>query len=142
MHRKIDHLAIAVKSLDDALRFYERAFGLRENAIVEIADQKTRVAFISMGECRLELLEPMGDDSPVGRFLKRRGEGLHHVCFRVDDIEAEISRLRTAGVKLIDDVPRRGAEGCLVAFIHPSSSAGVLIELSQSAGHPTNPISG
>ncbi len=142
MHRKIDHLAIAVKSLDDALRFYERAFGLRENAIEEIADQKTRVAFISMGECRLELLEPMGDDSPVGRFLKRRGEGLHHVCFRVDDIEAEISRLRTAGVKLIDDVPRRGAEGCLVAFIHPSSSAGVLIELSQSASHPTNPISG
>lgn len=142
MYRKIDHLAIAVRSLAEALRIYESALGLRKTSIEEITDQKTRVALLPVGESHLELMEPLADDSPVGRFLERRGEGLHHLCFQVDDIQAEMARLRKAGVKLIDDAPRQGANGCLVAFVHPSSTAGVLIELSQSASRPAKPISG
>ncbi len=141
MYRKIDHLAIAVRSLADALRVYESVLGLHRTAIEEIADQKTRVALLPLGDSRLELMEPMTNDSPVGRFLTRRGEGLHHLCLQVDDIRAEMARLRSAGVRLIDEAPRRGAGGSLIAFVHPSSTAGVLIELSQSLNNVTEPTS-
>ena len=98
-----------------------------------IPDQKTRAAVFRLGESHIELLEPTVPDSPIGRFLDKRGEGIHHVCFRVDDIYATIARLRRARIKLIDEEPRQGAGGCLVCFVHPSSTGGVLIELSQPA---------
>jgi len=142
MSRKIDHIAIAVKSLAEALRIYESVLGVSSTSVEEVTDQKTRVALLPMGDSDLELIEPLADDSHVGRFLAKRGEGLHHLCIQVDDIQAEMARLREAGVRLIDDTPRHGAHGCLVAFVHPSSTAGVLIELSQSSSRPAKPISG
>jgi methylmalonyl-CoA/ethylmalonyl-CoA epimerase len=128
--RRIDHIGIAVRSLPDALAVY-RTLGFEATAIEEVTDQATRVALLPVGESRLELLEPLAADSPVGRFLARRGEGVHHVCFEVDDVEAEVARLRAAGVRMIDETPRVGARGCRIAFIHPGATGGVLIELSQ-----------
>jgi len=135
MYRKIDHIGIAVRSLGEAVERYRR-LGVEAGDIEEVPDQKTRVALLRIGESRIELLEAMQEDSPVGRFLARRGEGLHHVCLSTDDIASELERLRRAGVRLIDDAPRRGAGGCLVAFVHPSSAGGVLIELSQAPAQP------
>ena len=135
MYRKIDHIGIAVRSLGEAVERYRR-LGVEAGDIEEVPDQKTRVALLRIGESRIELLEAMQEDSPVGRFLVRRGEGLHHVCLSTDDIASELERLRRAGVRLIDDAPRRGAGGCLVAFVHPSSAGGVLIELSQAPAQP------
>ncbi len=134
VYSKIDHIAIAVRSLNDALRVYTSDFGLRAEHIEEIADQKTRIAMLPIGESRLELLEAMEEDSPVAKFVSKRGEGLHHICFKVEDIALEIGRLKAAGVRMIDEVPRRGAGDCLVAFIHPSSTGGVLVELSETVG--------
>ena len=131
MYRKIDHLGIAVRSLSDALRTYETAFGLEKYAVEEIADQKARVALLLVGESRIELLEALAEDSPVARFINKRGEGLHHICFQVDDIREELNKLRIVGIRLIDENPRPGADGGLVAFVHPSGASGVLIELSQ-----------
>ena len=131
MYRKIDHLGIAVRSLNEALSLYGKAFGLHPTTVEEVADQRTRVAFIPVGESRIELLEGTSTDSHIAKFLSRRGEGIHHVCFEVDDILEELARLRAAGVRLVDEAPRSGAEGSLVAFVHPSSTRGVLIELTQ-----------
>ena len=128
---KIDHIGIAVRSLESALKLYSQGFGLRADHVEEVADQKTRVATLPVGESRLELLEAMEEDSPVGKFIAKRGEGLHHICFRVENLEGELKKLKAAGVRLIDDMPRPGAGECLVAFIHPSSTGGVLVELSQ-----------
>jgi methylmalonyl-CoA/ethylmalonyl-CoA epimerase len=130
MFRKIDHIGIAVKSLDAALAVY-RTLGFEPGEVEEVADQKTRVAMLPVGESRLELLEPTEPDSPIGKFLARRGEGMHHVCLQVADVAAEVARLRSAGVRMIDEAPRPGAGGCLVAFVHPTSAGGVLVELSQ-----------
>jgi methylmalonyl-CoA/ethylmalonyl-CoA epimerase len=132
VYRKIDHVAVAVKSLDAALKIYAGELGFGGFSIEEIPEQKTRVALLTIGESHIELLEATDADSPVAGFLARRGEGLHHICFMVENLAQEIDRLREAGVRLIDQVPRVGAGGCLIAFIHPSSTAGVLIELSQS----------
>ena len=129
---KIDHIGIAVRSLEAALKVYCQGFGLRMDHVEEVAEQKTRVATLPVGETRLELLEAMEEDSPVGKFIARRGEGLHHICFRVENLEEELKKLKAAGVRLIDEMPRPGARDCLVAFIHPSSTGGVLVELSQS----------
>lgn len=131
MYSKIDHIGIAVRSLDEALRTYTVGLGFKVEHIEEVVDQGTRVAMLPIGESCLELLEAMGDDTPVARSIAKRGEGVHHICFRVDDIRLELSRLKKAGVRLIDEIPRSGAGGCLVAFLHPSSTGGVLIELSQ-----------
>lgn len=130
MSRKIDHIGIAVRSLASALETF-RALGFECSAVEEVAEQKTRVAMLPVGESRLELLEPTEDDSPVGRFLTRRGEGLHHICLQVEDVAAEIGRLEAAGLRMVDRAPRLGAGGCRVAFIHPSSTGGVLVELSE-----------
>jgi methylmalonyl-CoA/ethylmalonyl-CoA epimerase len=127
---KIDHIGIAVRSLESALETF-RALGFECAGIEEVADQKTRVALLPAGEGRLELLEPTTEESPVGRFLARRGEGLHHICFAVGDVASEIGRLEAAGLRMVDRIPRVGAEGCRVAFIHPSSTGGVLVELSE-----------
>ena len=136
MSKKVDHIGIAVHSLEKALPLYESLLGTRAERIEDVAEQKTRVAVLPLGPGRVELLESMEDDSPVARFLARRGQGLHHVCIQVEDIAAELQRLRAAGVRLIDQEPRLGAGGCLIAFIHPESAAGVLIEISQAPEKP------
>jgi methylmalonyl-CoA epimerase len=133
VYRKIDHIGVAVASLNGALSVYETAFGLLKQHVEEVAEQGVRVAMLPIGESRIELLEPMSPDSPVGKFLAKRGEGIHHICFQVDNLEKELSKLKQAGVRLIDEAPRKGAGGCLVAFVHPSATGGVLIELSQPA---------
>lgn len=128
---KVDHLGIAVESIEKALHFYRTALGL-ELAHTEVVDEQgVRVAMLPIGESRIELLEPTGPDTPVGKFLAKRGGGVHHICVGVDDIEAALNRLKAAGVPLIDETPRVGAEGCLVAFVHPKGTGGVLVELSQ-----------
>ena len=129
---KINHLGIATKGIDDALKFWGDTLGL-ENVHTEIVeDQKVKVAMLPLGESRIELLEPTSDDSPISKFLEKRGGGIHHIAVEVDDIEAALARLKSQGMRLIDETPRIGAEGCLVAFIHPSSTSGVLLELVQT----------
>jgi methylmalonyl-CoA epimerase len=129
---KINHLGIAAKSIEEALKFWSDSLGL-ENVHTEVVeDQKVRVAMLPLGESRIELLEPTSDDSPISKFLDKRGGGIHHIAVEVDDIEASLDRLRSQGARLIDEKPRIGAEGCLVAFVHPSSANGVLLELVQT----------
>jgi len=129
---KINHLGIATKGIDEALTFWRDAIGL-ENVHTEVVeDQKVRVAMLPIGESRIELLEPTNDDSPISKFLEKRGGGLHHIALEVDDINAALARLKEKGMRLIDESPRIGAEGCLVAFVHPSSANGVLLELVQT----------
>lgn len=136
---KIDHLGIAVPSLEETLAFYRDALGLEVSSTEVVEDQGVRVAMLPVGESRVELLEALGPDSPVAKFLAKRGPGLHHVCYRVDDIHAALERLRAAGARLIDERPRVGAGGHLVAFVHPSATGGVLVELAQAsdAHHPS-----
>lgn len=129
---KINHLGIATKDIDEALKFWNDALGL-ENVRTEIVeDQKVRVAMLPLGESRIELLEPTGDDSPISKFLEKRGPGIHHIAVEVDDIRAALEQLKSRGMRLIDESPRIGAENCLVAFVHPSSANGVLLELVQT----------
>jgi methylmalonyl-CoA/ethylmalonyl-CoA epimerase len=131
MKATIDHIGIAVGDLAKALTFYRDALGLEVEAPEEVASQRVRAHFIPLGESALELLEATTDDSPIARFIARRGPGIHHITLSVDDIGAALSQLRARGVTLIDDVPRPGAHGSLVAFIHPASAHGVLVELKQ-----------
>src|SRR5688572_8754798 len=129
---KINHLGIATNGIDEALKFWGDALGL-ENVHTELVeDQKVRVAMLPIGESRIELLEPTSEDSPISKFLEKRGGGIHHIAVEVDDIVASLSRLKENGATLIDEAPRIGAEGCLVAFVHPKSSGGVLLELVQT----------
>ena len=129
---KINHLGIATRSIDEALKFWSDALGL-ENVHTEIVeDQKVRVAMLPIGESRVELLEPTSDDSPISKFLEKRGPGIHHIAVEVDDIEASLAQLKAKGMRLIDEIPRVGAEGCLVAFVHPAATNGVLLELVQT----------
>ena len=127
---KIDHLGIAVRSLDAALRFYEGALGMAPAMRETVAGEKVNIAMLECGGPRLELLEPAGADSPVGRFLEKRGEGLHHVALQVDDLAAAVERLKAAGARLLNE-PRQGAGGHTYVFIHPASAGGVLLELIQ-----------
>ncbi|MHB8945132.1 MAG: methylmalonyl-CoA epimerase [Bacillota bacterium] len=131
MPRRIDHLGIAVRSIDQALGFYRDALGLTVDHIETITEQKVKAAMLPVGESRLELMEPTDPAGAVGKFLETRGEGLQHVAIGVDDIEAALARARESGARLIDEKPRIGAGGAMVAFIHPKSSFGVLIELVQ-----------
>ena len=129
---KINHLGIATKSIDEALKFWQDALGL-ENVHTEIVeDQKVRVAMLPIGESRIELLEPTSADSPISKFLQKRGGGIHHIAVEVENIEESLAKLKTTGARLIDETPRIGAEGCLVAFVHPASTGGVLLELTQN----------
>jgi len=125
----LDHIGIAVRSLESA-KIYE-ALGLTIDHVETVESQKVRTAFLSAGDSNLELLEPTGADSPVAKFIEKRGEGIHHICFRVDDIESHLARLKAAGYRLINEAPVPGAHGCRVAFLHPSAGNGVLIELSE-----------
>jgi methylmalonyl-CoA/ethylmalonyl-CoA epimerase len=129
----LDHVAIATNDLDDGSAPFA-LLGLQVNGDDEdVPTQRVRVRMLRAGAVRVELLAPMGDDGPVARFLAKRGPGLHHVAFRVADVGAELTRLRAAGVQLIDEAPRPGHGGTLVAFVHPRSAAGVLVELVQHA---------
>ena len=132
----LDHVGIAVSDLGAALRFYRDALGLEVHASEDVASQRVRAHFIPTGESSLELLEATAPDSPIAKFLGRRGPGLHHITLRVDDVSAALEQLKARGVRLIDDRPRPGAEGALVAFIHPSSAQGVLVELKQTQPRP------
>lgn len=129
---KINHLGIATKSIDEALRFWADALGLENVHTETVEDQKVRVAMLPIGESRVELLEPISNDSPISKFLEKRGGGIHHIAVEVDDIEAVLARLKANGMRLIDEAPRVGAAGCLVAFVHPASTNGVLLELVQT----------
>ncbi len=126
MIKKIDHVAIAVKNLEDGVKIWKN-FGFKiEYEVVE--EQKVKVAILHIGESRIELLEPIADDSPISKFLEKRGEGLHHLAVNVDNIEQELQRLKSLGYRLIDEKPRKGAGGKKIAFVHPKS-AKVLLEL-------------
>src|SRR6266404_1286973 len=132
---KIDHLGIAVKSISDSLSFYRDVLGLELAGTETVDDQGVRVALLPVGEARIELLEPVSGETPVGRFIAKRGEGLHHICYEVDDLSSKLDELRSRGVRLLDGYPRRGAEGRLVAFLHPTSAHGVLVELVERREH-------
>ncbi len=135
----LDHIGIAVESIAEARGFYE-ALGLEVEGLEEVSEQGVRVAFIPVGDGRIELLEPTGPDSPIARHLERRGPGQHHICFRVADINAAMGELVAKGFELLSPEPVAGAHGCLVCFVHPRSAGGVLIELSQPVDLP--PVSG
>jgi methylmalonyl-CoA/ethylmalonyl-CoA epimerase len=131
MLKKISHIGIAVKSLDEAIPFYQNNLGMVFQGIEEVTEQQVKVAFFRMGESKIELLEPTSADSPVAGFLEKNGPGIHHIAYEVDDIVAAIAKLVADGARMIDKVPRQGAHGALIAFLHPKSSHGVLTELCQ-----------
>lgn len=136
MTRSIDHIGIAVQNLESSIELFQRLLGRTPDHHETVQDQQVRTAFYRLGESSLELLQATSPSSPIASFITKRGEGVHHVCLRVDDIAAELSRLKKAGFKVVDDTPRLGANGSLVAFLHPKSTGGVLIELSQKINPP------
>jgi methylmalonyl-CoA/ethylmalonyl-CoA epimerase len=129
--KKVDHIGIAVKSLEAALPFYTDVLGLPLLRIEEVDSQKVKVAFIQAGETKLELLEPVSSESAVAKFIEKRGEGIHHVALGVESIEARISEMKEKGIRMIDEEPRPGAGGAQIAFMHPKSASGVLVELCE-----------
>ena len=128
---KIEHIGVATRTLEEALGFWQDVLGLEVQHTEDVATQKVRVAMLPLGESQIELLEATSADSPIAKFIEKRGPGIHHIAVRVDDIYAELAKLKEKGARLIDETPRLGADGCLVAFIHPSSANGVLLELVQ-----------
>lgn len=140
MKATLDHIGIAVTDVEEAIRFYRDALGLEIDRPEEVSSQRVRAHFIPIGESALELLEATDDSSPIAKYVARRGPGLHHITLRVDDLAATLTRLKELGVRLIDNSPRAGAHGSLVAFIHPSSAHGVLVELKQMS-EETSPSS-
>ena len=128
---KISHLGIATSGIDEALKFWSGALGLENVHTETVEDQKVRVAMLPIGETNIELLEPTTADSPISKFLEKRGGGIHHIAVEVEDIEKSLAKLKSEGMRLIDEKPRVGAGGCLVAFVHPASANGVLLELVQ-----------
>jgi methylmalonyl-CoA/ethylmalonyl-CoA epimerase len=132
MKAVLDHVGIAVADIGAALEFYRDALGLEIDGSEDVATQKVRAHFVATGHSSLELLEATADTSPIAKYVARRGPGLHHITLRVDDVAAALAQLKQRGVRLIDEQPRQGAEGALVAFIHPSSAHGVLVELKQA----------
>jgi methylmalonyl-CoA/ethylmalonyl-CoA epimerase len=126
---RLDHIGIAVRSLESAKIYQD--LGLTIDHVETVETQKVKTAFLSVGDSNLELLEPTSPDSPIAKFIEKRGEGIHHICLRVDDIEAHLERLKAQGYRLINEHPVPGAHGCRVAFLHPAAGNGVLIELSE-----------
>jgi len=126
---KLEHIGIATRSLDDSLGFWRDALGLEVVHTEVVEEQGVRVAMLPVGEPRIELLEPTSADSPVAKFLEKRGAGIHHIAVRVEDIRVALAQLKEKGARLIDETPRVGANGCLVAFVHPATAGGVLLEL-------------
>jgi len=134
MLTKINHIGIAVTSLDETIPFYRDNLGMAFAGIEEVTEQKVRVAMLRIGESMIELLEPTSEDSPVAKFIEKNGAGIHHIAYEVADIEAAIAKLLADGARMIDEKPRLGAHDSRIAFVHPKSSKGVLTELCQ-AGH-------
>lgn len=134
MVRRIDHIGIAVESLEASVPFYRDVLGLESLGVEEVPSQKVRVAMFAVGEARIELLEPTSPDSPIAGFLEKRGQGIHHIAYGVDSASSEVERLTGLGVDMIDKAPRPGAGGSMIAFIHPKSSGKVLTELCEH-GH-------
>jgi len=130
----IEHLGIAVKSIDDSLPYYEQVLGLKCYNIEEVADQKVKTAFFKVGQTKIELLEPTSEDSAVAKFIEKKGEGIHHIAFSVNGVQAALDEVAAKGVQLIDKAPRNGAEGLNIAFLHPKSTCSVLTELCENPG--------
>jgi len=135
MTKKINHIGIAVKNIETAVPFYRDVLGMRFEGTEEVTEQKVQVAFLQIGESRIELLEPTSPDSPVAKFLEKNGEGIHHVAYEVDDLAAALTELQSKEIRLIDQNPRKGAHGASIAFVHPKASGGILTELCQTSGH-------
>ena len=133
MLKKIDHIGIAVKDIDESAKFYRDMLGMEFIGIEEVADQKVKVAFFQIGETHIELVCPTSDDSAVAKHIEKKGEGIHHICYATDDIVADLKDLKEKGARLVDQEPRIGAHGAKIAFIHPKTSKGVLTELSQKS---------
>ncbi len=131
MFDRVDHVGIAVRDLEAAIAFYERAFGVRPSHRETVEEQGVEEAMIRVGESWIQLLRPLGPDTPVGKYLEKRGEGMHHVGYGVSDLPAVLKHLKAEGVPLIDEEPRRGSRGAKVAFVHPKGVGGVLVELVQ-----------
>lgn len=127
----IEHIGIAVSNLEESIRFYEKVFGLRCYNIETVAEQKVRTAFFLVGQTKIELLETTDPDGPIGKFIGKRGEGIHHIAFAVKNLEEKLRQAEKEGVRLIDATPRKGAEGLEIAFLHPKSTGGVLIEVCE-----------
>ena len=127
---RLDHIGIAVKSIAESLKVYE-AMGLKSVGVEEVAEQKVRVAFLPIGETEIELLESTAPDGPVAKYIEKNGEGIQHIALRVDNLEAALAEMKAKGVRLIDEKPRYGAGGAKIAFVHPRSTGGVLLELSE-----------
>ena len=127
----IEHIGIAVESLEHAIPFYEKAFGLKCYSIEEVKDQKVRTAFFRVGQTKIELLESTDPEGPIGKFIEKKGQGLHHIAFAVEGLQERLEELDHKDVKLIDTTPRKGAEGLNIAFLHPKSTFGVLTELCE-----------
>lgn len=132
MLTKINHIGVAVSSIEEALPFYRDSLGMTFSGTEEVASQLVKVAFLGVGESKIELLEPTSPESPVAKFLEKNGPGVHHLAYGVEDIEAAIAKLVSQGTRMIDAVPRNGAHGARIAFIHPKSSGGVLTELCEA----------
>ena len=135
MLTKVNHIGIAVNSLEASIPFYRDQLGMTFEGTEVVAEQKVKVAFLQIGESRIELLEPTADDSPIAKFLEKKGEGVHHTAYEVEDIEAALSKLKEQGVRLIDEKPRLGAHNSQIAFLHPKATGGVLTEICQAGKH-------
>ena len=127
----IEHLGIAVKSIEESLPYYEQVLGLKCYSVEEVADQKVKTAFFKIGQTKIELLEPTSDESTIAKFIEKRGEGIHHIAFATDGVADALAEVEGKGVRLIDKAPRKGAEGLNIAFLHPKSTGGVLTELCE-----------
>ena len=133
--KKIEHIGIAVKDLDVSNTLFEKLLGVSHYKIEDVATEGVKTSFFKVGESKIELLQATSPNSPIAKFIAKRGEGVHHLAFYVEDIEAEIERLKNEGFELIDDIPKQGADHKKIAFLHPKSSGGVLIELCQDIGN-------
>jgi methylmalonyl-CoA epimerase len=129
--KNIDHIGIAVSNMQESLSFWETSLGIESHGIQEVPEQKLRTAFLPVDGTEIELLEPTSADSSVAKFIEKRGEGLHHIAIRVDDIDAALAELKAKGIQLIDETPRNGAGGARIAFVHPKATHGVLLELCE-----------
>lgn len=127
----IDHIGIAVTSIDEALKFWEQSLGIGVTGVEEVAEQKVRTAFLPLGDTEIELLEATDPESPVAKFIEKKGEGIHHLAIRVENLEEALEKMKALGLRLIDEKPRYGAGGARIAFVHPRTAGGVLLELTE-----------
>ena len=127
----IDHIGIAVKSIDESLKLWEATLGIKCHGVEEVVEQKVKTAFLPLKDTEIELLEATSPESPIAKFIETKGEGIHHMAIRVDNLEATLAELKEKGIRLIEEKPRRGAGGAMIAFIHPKATGGILLELSE-----------